>query len=81
MGNKFRNFPQVMEDALKLSGVKLFEPKPVSEKLLLKVHTKELVDQTKRAGMVPGSYVKNQGVVDFSLPDPFSCLYASSYRQ
>ena len=49
IGNKFKNFPQVMEDELGLPGVKLFEPRPVSEELLLKVCTKELANQTKRA--------------------------------
>ncbi|UCG64413.1 MAG: hypothetical protein JSW12_17550 [Deltaproteobacteria bacterium] len=64
MGNKFRNFPQVMEEALGLSGVKLFEPKPVSEKLLLQVHTKELVDQTKRAWYWEGASLSVGGCVE-----------------
>jgi len=64
MGNKFRNFPQVMEDALKLSGVLLFEPKPVSEGLLLKVHTKELVGQTKRAWYWEGASLSVGGCVE-----------------
>ena len=64
MGDKFRNFPQVMEEALKLSGVKLFEPKPVSEALLLKVHTKELVDQTKNAWYWEGASLSVGGCVE-----------------
>jgi acetoin utilization deacetylase AcuC-like enzyme len=64
MGDKFRNFPQVMQETLKLSGVKLFEPRPVSEKLLLKVHTKGLVDQTKKAWYWEGASLSVGGCVE-----------------
>lgn len=64
MGNKFKNFPRVMEDVLSLPGVQLFEPRPVSNELLLKVHTKELVDQTKRAWYWEGASLSVGGCVE-----------------
>ena len=64
MGNKFKNFPRVMEDVLSLPAVQLFEPRPVSDELLLKVHTKELVDQTKRAWYWEGASLSVGGCVE-----------------
>ncbi len=64
MGSKFKNYPQVMEDALSLPGVQLFEPKPVSEELLLKVHTKQLVDRTRRAWYWEGASLSVGGCVE-----------------
>lgn len=49
IGNKFRNFPGVMQDALRIEGVRLFIPEKVSEELLLKIHTPGLVEDLKRA--------------------------------
>ncbi len=47
IGNKFRNFPKVMEYVIQSKEVALFRPEKVSEELLLKVHTKELIEDTK----------------------------------
>jgi acetoin utilization deacetylase AcuC-like enzyme len=49
IGNKYGDFPQAMEDALKLPQVKLFTSPPVSEELLLKIHTPRFVEDLKRA--------------------------------
>jgi acetoin utilization deacetylase AcuC-like enzyme len=64
IGNRFKHFPQVMEDALILPGVELFEPKPVSEELLMKVHTPDLVDSAKRAWYWEGASLAVGGCIE-----------------
>lgn len=48
IGPKFINFPEALRDVLRLPNVKLFEHEPISEDLLLKFHTKEMVENLKR---------------------------------
>jgi len=48
IGPKFINFPEALGDVLKLPNVKLFEHEPVSEDLLLKFHTEEMVESLKK---------------------------------
>jgi len=55
IGNKFRRFPDVIRDILKLDGVRLFEPNPVSEALLLKIHTKTYLEEVKKAWYYRGA--------------------------
>ena len=64
IGNKFANFPKAMEKQLALPNVVLIEPKPVSEELLLKVHTKELVERTKRQWYWRGAVLSVGGMVE-----------------
>ena len=64
IGNKFRNFPQVMEHALKLPNVKLFTPQKVSEKLLLKIHSERLVNDLKEAWYYEGASYTIGGCVE-----------------
>ncbi|RLI04695.1 histone deacetylase [Candidatus Bathyarchaeota archaeon] len=64
IGNKFKNFPKVMEEVLKLPNVVLFKPKPVAEELLLKVHTKGLVESTKSAWYYDGASISVGGCVE-----------------
>ncbi len=47
VGPKFVNFPEILDDVLKLPNVKLFEHEPVSQDLILKVHTEEMIDNLK----------------------------------
>lgn len=47
IGPKFINFPEVLEDVLKLPNVRLFEHKPVSEDLILRFHTREMIENLK----------------------------------
>src|SRR3972149_1374924 len=47
VGPKFINFPEVLGDVLKLPNVKLFEHEPVSEVLLLKFHTEQMIESLK----------------------------------
>ncbi|RLG52730.1 MAG: histone deacetylase [Thermoproteota archaeon] len=48
IGDKFRRFPEVMQEALASPKVELIEPKPVSEALLRKVHSESLLESVKR---------------------------------
>ncbi len=47
IGPKFINFPEVLEDVLKLPNVRLFEHKAVSEDLILRFHTREMIENLK----------------------------------
>lgn len=64
IGNKFRNFPGAMEDALSMEGVRLFIPEKVSEELLLKIHTPRLVEDLKRAWYCEGALYSVGGCVE-----------------
>ncbi len=64
LGDKFRNFPKAIERELSLPQVRLYTPSPVSEELLLKVHTKELVEQTKRAWYWEAARISVGGCVE-----------------
>lgn len=64
IGNKFQNFPQVMEHALKRPQVKLFTPQKVSEELLLNIHTPRFVEDLKRAWYYEGASYAVGGCVE-----------------
>ncbi|MFC2003614.1 hypothetical protein ACFLV4_06720 [Chloroflexota bacterium] len=64
IGNKFQNFPQVMEHALKQPQVKLFTPQKVSEELLLKIHTPRFVEDLKKAWYYEGASYAVGGCVE-----------------
>jgi acetoin utilization deacetylase AcuC-like enzyme len=49
IGNKVRNFPAVMQKVLSKEGVVLFEPKPATDEMLLRVHTKSYIKEVKLA--------------------------------
>ena len=66
IGNKFRNFPRVMEEVLKRPDVFLFETRPVSEELLLKVHEKGFVEDLKTKGYYGGAAYAVGGCVEAS---------------
>jgi acetoin utilization deacetylase AcuC-like enzyme len=66
IGNKYRNFPRVMEKALSLEGVKLFESKPVPEDLLLRVHTESYLKDVKKAWYYQGARLAVGGCVEAS---------------
>ena len=66
IGNKYRNFPGVMERALSLEGVKLFESKPVPEELLLRVHTENYLKDVKKAWYYPGATLTVGGCMEAS---------------
>lgn len=66
IGNKYRNFPGVMEKALSLEGVKLFESKPAAEELLSRVHTESYLKDVKNAWYYPGATLAVGGCVEAS---------------
>ncbi|MHA1582634.1 MAG: histone deacetylase [Candidatus Baldrarchaeia archaeon] len=55
IGDKFRNFPEVLKNVLELPNVQLYESPPVDEELLRKVHDFELLEQTKSAWYYEGA--------------------------
>lgn len=64
IGNKFRNFPGVLKEVLKSESVKLFEPKPVHESLLLKIHSKSHLEEVKKAWYFRGASLSVGGCVE-----------------
>jgi acetoin utilization deacetylase AcuC-like enzyme len=64
IGNKFRSFPGVMEEALSLPNVVLFKPEPVPEELLLRVHTKGHVESVKARWYYRGAALSVGGCVE-----------------
>jgi len=52
IGDKFRNFPEVLKDVLKLPSVLYFESKPVDEEILLNTHTHTYLQEVKEAGII-----------------------------
>ena len=64
IGDKFRNFPGVMKQALKLPEVMLFSPDKVSEELLLKIHTADFVRKLKQAWYCDGALHSVGGCVE-----------------
>lgn len=66
IGNKYQNFPGVMEKVLSLDGVTLFKSKPVSEELLLKVHTENQLRDVKKAWYYRGATLAVGGCVEAS---------------
>lgn len=66
IGNKFRHFPGVMEDVLKIERVHWIIPGKVSEELLLKIHTPKLVEDLKRAWYCEGALYSVGGCVEAS---------------
>lgn len=54
IGDKFRRFPEVLGGCLTLPQVRLYPSPPVSEELLLKIHTPRFVENLKRAWYYDG---------------------------
>lgn len=52
------------ENLLREPNVLLFEPKPVAEELILKIHTKDMVESVKRSGYYETSLYSAGGVVE-----------------
>jgi len=47
IGNKFRNFPGVMQSQIELPGVKLYVTKKTTDKMLLSVHNERFVQELR----------------------------------
>ncbi len=63
IGDKFGNFPLVMQKVLASSNVQLFEPQPVNEGLLYEVHTHRYLQEVKRAWYYKGATLAVGGCV------------------
>ncbi len=63
IGNKFHNFPAILKELLKNEMVKLFEPEPVKESLLLKVHSHSYLEEVKKAWYYRGASLSVGGCV------------------
>ena len=62
--DKFKNYPKIMQEQLRLPNVRLIQPKMVSEKLLLKVHSSRFVKELKRHWYWEGAYYTVGGCVE-----------------
>lgn len=54
IGDKFRHFPEAFGDSLGMPQVRMYDSPPVSEELLLRIHTPRFVDDLKRAWYYDG---------------------------
>jgi acetoin utilization deacetylase AcuC-like enzyme len=54
IGDKFRRFPEALDDALSVAQVKMYASPPVSGELLLRIHTPRFVDDLKKAWYCDG---------------------------
>ena len=48
IGNKLRNFRRVIDELSKLPNVVIYEEEPISQELLLKVHTRDMLEAVRR---------------------------------
>lgn len=64
IGDKFRRFPGVLGDALRLPQVRQYDSPAVLEELLLQTHTRRFVDDLKRAWYYDGVRHSVGGCVD-----------------
>jgi acetoin utilization deacetylase AcuC-like enzyme len=66
INDKFRNFPNVIEDQIRLDNVKLIEPPRVNENLLKKVHTENFVENLKNQWYWKGAFYTIGGCIKAS---------------
>jgi acetoin utilization deacetylase AcuC-like enzyme len=64
IGDKFHNFPEAMEKALSLPDVAFFESKPVTEEILLRVHSQQYIEDVKRSWYYRGATLAVGGCVE-----------------
>ncbi|MBM4286191.1 MAG: histone deacetylase [Deltaproteobacteria bacterium] len=63
VGNRLRDFPEALDDLLKLPNVSMFQCPRASEELILKVHAREMPAMVARDGMCSTAYESVGGVV------------------
>ena len=63
IGNRLRDFPEALDELLKLPNVTLFESPRATEELILKVHAPEMIPMVARDGMCSTAYESVGGVV------------------
>ncbi len=62
--NKFRGFIPIIEDLKKYKNLIFYRPEPISEELLLKVHTRSMLNTVKSYHNYEPSLYASQGCVD-----------------
>jgi acetoin utilization deacetylase AcuC-like enzyme len=63
IGDRFREFPRVMEKALAHDGVMLFEPEEAEDQALLKVHTREYLNYVRKSWYYRGAALTVGGCI------------------
>jgi acetoin utilization deacetylase AcuC-like enzyme len=63
VGNRLRDFPEILEDLLKKPNVHIFESPPLSEELILLVHAPEMITAVKRDSFCSTAFESAGGVV------------------
>jgi acetoin utilization deacetylase AcuC-like enzyme len=63
VGNRLRDFPEALDEVLKLPNVGLFQSPRAAEELILKVHAPEIISLVARDGMCSTAYESVGGVV------------------
>ncbi len=64
IGRRLADFPHIIKDILERPNVLIFEPDPVSEELLLKIHTPEMIREVKRHPLCTTAWHSAGGVVE-----------------
>ncbi len=64
IGDKFRRFPEALGGSLSMPQVRMYASPPVSEELLLQIHTPRFVDDLKRAWYYDGVRCSVGGCVE-----------------
>ncbi len=55
IGDRYRNFRAILDDVSRREGVKLFTSEPIPEDVLLKVHTREMIERERREWYYEGA--------------------------
>jgi acetoin utilization deacetylase AcuC-like enzyme len=63
VGNRLRDFPEILEDLLKRPNVNIFESPRLSEELILLVHAPEMINAVQRDSFCSTAYESAGGVV------------------
>lgn len=64
IGNRYLNFPKILRELAALNpSIKLIQPDPIPEDLLLKVHTRSYIEQQRRAWYYEGARISVGGLV------------------
>ncbi len=64
IGNKYKDFPQLLEDLLRLPQVRLFEPQEAPSQLLSKVHTLQFLADVQEEWYYQGAALSAGGSVE-----------------
>jgi acetoin utilization deacetylase AcuC-like enzyme len=66
VGDRYRNFKTILSDISARRNVKLFTPEPISEDMLRRVHTKEMLERERKAWYYDGARITVGGCVQAS---------------